>query len=149
MLPLLALLLHKYKNNNAILIELCCIYKNLTQFSNDQIQKVIDSGVCEKFKDLLSEEKYKVNELILRLLRVIGNIASGNDSQTQILIDLNILTMLVDIMNFFYTSDKAIIKEICFIVSNIVAGNTIQIKVSLRNINACAEVSKLWLHGNS
>ncbi|CAO2193120.1 unnamed protein product [Urochloa humidicola] len=93
------------------------------QPSFDQIQAVIEAGVCPRLVELLLHPSPSV---LIPALRTVGNIVTGDDLQTQCIIDHQALPCLLNLLT--QSHKKSIKKEACWTISNITAGNKDQIQ---------------------
>lgn len=93
----------------------------LSDGSNDRIQVVIQSGVCQRLVELLAHQSPLVQT---PALRAAGNIVTGDDVQTQAMLQCGLLAPLLHLLSH---PKKSIRKETCWTISNITAGNRAQI----------------------
>ncbi|XP_022722913.1 importin subunit alpha-4-like isoform X2 [Durio zibethinus] len=106
-----------------ILTDACWALSYLSNGTNDEIQAVIEAGICPRLAELLHHPSQTV---LVPALRTIGNIVTGDDSQTQVAIDSQSLPCLYKFLAQNYK--KSIKKEACWTISNITAGNRSQIQ---------------------
>eukprot|EP00939_MAST-03C_sp_MAST-3C-sp1_P004981 g4981.t1 len=119
-LPVLAKLI--YSSDTEVLTDACWALSYLSDGSNNKIQAVIQSGVCNRLVELLSHPNPSVQT---PALRAVGNIVTGDDLQTQVVINAGALPYLSNMLN---SPKKGIRKEACWAISNIAAGNRAQIQ---------------------
>ncbi|KAK8549239.1 hypothetical protein V6N13_008916 [Hibiscus sabdariffa] len=120
-LPTLARLIHS--NDEEVLSDACWTLSYLSDGTDDEIQAVIDAGVCGRLVDLFTHP----SPFVLKpALRAVGNIASGDDVQTQWIIRYQALPCLLKLLTNNY--EESIKKYACRVISNITAGNTEQIQ---------------------
>lgn len=93
----------------------------ISDASDDQIEKVVQTGVMPQLVSLLQHPSLSIRT---PALRVIGNIASGDESQTQKVVD-RAVPGLFSMLNSHAVSLR---KEACWVFSNIAAGNKEQIQ---------------------
>jgi len=70
-----------YSDDEDILSDSCWAISYLSDGTNDQIQKVLESGIARRLVELLMHSNTKV---VSAALRAVGNIVTGNDIQTQV-----------------------------------------------------------------
>lgn len=114
-----------YSDDEDILSDSCWAISYLSDGTNDQIQKVLESGIARRLVELLMHSNTKV---VSAALRAVGNIVTGNDIQTQIIINCSALPCLLHLMS---NAKESIRKEACWTISNITAGNRGQIQAVL------------------
>ncbi|GJR70938.1 importin subunit alpha-2 [Tanacetum coccineum] len=102
-------------DDGQVLKEACWALSYLSDGPNDNIQAVIDSGVCCRLVKLLDSPF-----VLIPALRTVGNIATGNDIQTRCIINLEVLPRLLKLLT---NDNKSIKKEACRTISNINFGN--------------------------
>jgi len=119
-LPALCVLIHHTDTN--ILVDTVWALSYLTDGGNEQIQKVIDSGVVPSLVPLLSSQEVKVQTAALR---AVGNIVTGTDEQTQVVLNCDVLEYFHALLT--HTKEK-INKEAVWFLSNITAGNQAQVQ---------------------
>nr|CAB64597.1 Importin-alpha1 [Drosophila melanogaster] len=119
-LPILARLL-KYTDAD-VQSDTCWAIGYLSDGPNDNIQAVIDAGVCRRLVELLIHPQQNVSTAALR---AVGNIVTGDDQQTQVILGYNALTC---ISHLLHSTAETIKKESCWTISNIAAGNREQIQ---------------------
>ncbi|GAA0139587.1 transporter [Lithospermum erythrorhizon] len=112
-----------YSNDEEVLTDACWALSYLSDGTNDKIQAVIESGVCQRLVELLLHPSPSV---LIPALRTVGNIVTGDDAQTQCIIDLGALPCLSSLLT--HNHKKSIKKEACWTTSNITAGNKDQIQ---------------------
>ncbi|KAK2973674.1 hypothetical protein RJ640_000202, partial [Escallonia rubra] len=105
-----------------VLDDACLAFSYLSEGTGEEIQYVIDAGVCPRLITFLG---YQPTSLIMAALRTIGNITTGNVSQTQAVLEHGALSSLLALLNH---DKKHIKKEVCWAISNITAGNRDQIQ---------------------
>ncbi|CAI0467120.1 unnamed protein product [Linum tenue] len=120
-LPALERLVHS--SDEEVLTDACWALSYLSDGTNDKIQAVIETGVCQRLVALLLHQSPSV---LVPALRTVGNIVTGDDSQTQCIIGHGALPCLLNMLN--NTFKKSIKKEACWTISNITAGNKEQIQ---------------------
>lgn len=119
-MPILAKLI--LWDDEEILIDTCWALSYLSDGSNERIQAVIYSGVCQRLVELLRHPSSSVQ---IPALRSVGNIVTGDDHQTQIILDCNGLDAL---QHLLASPKETIRKEACWTLSNITAGTPAQIQ---------------------
>jgi len=119
-LPVLASLL--WSPDAEVLTDACWALSYLSDGTDEQVQAVLDAGICSRMVELLSHSSYAVQT---PALRTVGNIATGSDGQTQQLIDAGALSSLSTLIN---SPKKGIRKETCWTISNLTAGNKAHIQ---------------------
>ena len=103
-------------------MDACWAVSYLSDGSNDNIQAVIESGICPRLVDLLRHPSTSVQT---PALRSIGNITTGDNLQAQMMIMSGALPALHSLLS----SPKAgIRREACWTISNITAGPPPQIQ---------------------
>ncbi|XP_059654401.1 importin subunit alpha-1b-like [Cornus florida] len=117
-LALSALLRLIHSNDDEVLINACWALSHLSDGTNDEIQAVIEAGVCPRLVALLHHPSPLV---VSPALRTIGNILTGDDMQTQCIINHQVLPRLLNLLTSNYK--KSIKKKACWAISNIAAGN--------------------------
>ncbi|CAO2180008.1 unnamed protein product [Urochloa humidicola] len=120
-LPVLRQLIHS--QDDQVLSNACRALSYLSDGSDDNIQAVIEAGVCPQLVQLLSCSSSSV---LIPVLHVIGNIVSKDDIQIQCIIDHQALPHLSNLLTT--NQNKGIKPEACRIISNIMAGNKEQIQ---------------------
>uniref|UniRef100_A0A0E0BZH4 IBB domain-containing protein n=1 Tax=Oryza meridionalis TaxID=40149 RepID=A0A0E0BZH4_9ORYZ len=106
-----------------ILTDSCWALSYLSDGSNDNIQAVIETGVCDQLVELLSHPSPVV---LIPALRTVGNIVTGDDAQTQCIVGHpQALPCLFNLLTT--TQKKSIKREACWTISNITAGTKEQI----------------------
>ncbi|CAG8435708.1 6210_t:CDS:1 [Diversispora eburnea] len=118
-LPAISRLIN-YKDDE-ILHNICWALSFLADGSTEQIDAIINLGVCPDLVNLMLHESYDVQTAALRCVR---HIVAGNDLQTQVILDCGVLTVLKILL---ISNQASIRKDACFILSNITAGNIDQI----------------------
>ncbi|KAF9787211.1 armadillo-type protein [Thelephora terrestris] len=111
-----------YSTDKKILIDACWSISYLSDGSNDKIQAVIESGVCQRLVDLLMHPSTSVQT---PALRSVGHIVTGDDLQTQVVIESGALPALLSLLS---SPKEGIRKEACWTISNITAGSPPQIQ---------------------
>ncbi|KAE8734114.1 Importin subunit alpha-1b [Hibiscus syriacus] len=114
-LPTLAHLIHS--KDEQVLCDACWALSYLSDGTNDEIQAVIEVGVCGRLVELLLHPSLSVQK---PALRTVGNIASGDDVQTQVISHQALPCLLKLLSNNYATSVK---QEACRTISNITSGN--------------------------
>ena len=99
-----------------ILTDVCWTVSYLSDGSNDNIQAVIESGICPRLVDLLRHPSTSVQ---IPALRSIGNITTGENLQAQMVIMSGALPALHSLLS---SPKEGIRKEACWTISNITAG---------------------------
>eukprot|EP01025_Chloroclados_australasicus_P032313 TRINITY_DN3275_c0_g1_i4.p1 TRINITY_DN3275_c0_g1~~TRINITY_DN3275_c0_g1_i4.p1 ORF type:complete len:549 (+),score=80.48 TRINITY_DN3275_c0_g1_i4:238-1647(+) len=120
-LPTLARLVHS--KDEEVVTDSCWALSYLSDGTNDNIQEVIQSGICRKLVELLMHFQTSV---LVPALRTVGNIVTGDDLQTQVIINCGALSCFLHLLNTAYK--KSIKKEACWAISNITAGTQNQIQ---------------------
>ncbi|EEC70585.1 hypothetical protein OsI_01790 [Oryza sativa Indica Group] len=107
-----------------ILTDSCWALSYLSDGSNDNIQAVIETGVCDRLVELLSHPSPVV---LIPALRTVGNIVTGDDAQTQCIVGHpQALPCLFNLLTT--TQKKSVKREACWTISNITAGAKEQIQ---------------------
>ncbi|KAH9754229.1 Importin subunit alpha-2 [Citrus sinensis] len=121
-LPTLAQLVHS--NDEHVMSNACWGLSLLCDGGkNDEIQAVIEAGVCPRLVKLLGHPSQSV---LTQALHTVGNIARGDYSQTLYIINCGALPYLLGLL---IDNHKTSIKNYaCWIISNITAGNREQIQ---------------------
>ncbi|XP_059654399.1 importin subunit alpha-1a-like [Cornus florida] len=122
-LALSALLRLLHSNDDEVLIDACWALSHLSDGTNDEIQAVIEAGVCPRLVALLIHPSPLV---VSPALRTVGNIVTGDDTQTECIINHQVLPRLLILLTSNYK--KSIKKKACLAISNITAGNKEQIQ---------------------
>ncbi|KAJ7750576.1 importin alpha subunit [Mycena metata] len=91
-------------------------------FDDNDIQVVIETGICRRLVDLLSHPSEAVQ---LGALRCVGDIATGDDLQTNVLLVVGVLRALLPLLS---SSSAEICRTACWTVSNITAGTPRQVQ---------------------
>lgn len=112
-------------SDQKVIIDTAWALSYLTDYGNDKIELVVQSGVIPYLVPLLSHNETKLKTAALRAL---GNIVTGTDEQTQAVLDCGILSHFAELLT--HTSQK-IRKESIWLLSNITAGNERQIQMVL------------------
>ncbi|KAL6532544.1 hypothetical protein OROGR_014514 [Orobanche gracilis] len=112
-----------YSNDEEVLTDACWALSYLSDGTNDKIQAVIESGVCQRLVELLLHPNPSV---LIPALRTVGNIVTGDDAQTQYIINQGALPSLLSLLSHHHK--KSIKKEACWTISNVTAGNREQIQ---------------------
>ena len=99
-----------------MLTDACWALSYLSVGSKDEIQAVIEAGVCPRLVELLMHPNPSVQT---SALRTVGNIVKGDDLQIQIIINLLALPKLLTLLS---SPEKAIRKGACWAISNMTAG---------------------------
>ncbi|KAH9754244.1 hypothetical protein KPL71_015389 [Citrus sinensis] len=120
-LPALAQLIRS--NDEEVLTDACWALSYLSDGTNDNVQAVIEAGVCPRLVELLGRSSSSV---LSPALRAVGNIVMGDDFQTQCIINCGALPYLLGLL--IHDHEKSITKFACGIISNITAGNKEQIQ---------------------
>ncbi|GLJ54720.1 hypothetical protein SUGI_1175460 [Cryptomeria japonica] len=137
-IPVLKWLLHIADED--ILADACWALSYLSDGDINEIEAVIQAGVCGKLVEILRHRSLA----LISSLRTIGNLVTGNDRQTQHVVDNGALPCLLPLLT--YDNKNYIIKEACWIISNITAGNQDQIQAV---INEGLIPPLLWLITNA
>ncbi|KAK0598003.1 hypothetical protein LWI29_030710 [Acer saccharum] len=111
-------------NDEEVLTDVCWALSYLSDGTNDEIQAVIDAGVCPRLVEFLTHPS-PFPSVLIPALRTVGNIVTGDDLQTQCIISHKALPCLLNLLTNNYK--KSIMKEACWTISNITAGNKEQI----------------------
>ncbi|KAI9307778.1 armadillo-type protein [Cunninghamella echinulata] len=119
-LPIIAKLL--YSEDEEVLIDVCWALSYLSNTKDENIQSIIESGICRRLVELLLHSSASVQA---PALRSVGNIVTGDDVQTQVVINCSALPALSALLN---SNKENLVKEACWVISNITAGTTIQIQ---------------------
>uniref|UniRef100_A0A0D9V0K6 Importin subunit alpha n=1 Tax=Leersia perrieri TaxID=77586 RepID=A0A0D9V0K6_9ORYZ len=106
-----------------IIMDSCWALSYLSDGSTDNIQAVVETGVCPRLVELLNHSSSKV---LIPALRTVGNIVTGSDTQTQCILDHQALPCLLNLLTT--TQKKSIKKEACWTISNIMAGTKEQLQ---------------------
>ncbi|TVU16510.1 hypothetical protein EJB05_40079, partial [Eragrostis curvula] len=115
-LPMLQRLIHS--QDEEILNDACWALFYLSSDNDENIQAVIESGVCPRHVQLLTHSSPSV---LIAALHVIGNIARGNYVHIQCIMDHQALPYLLNLLTT--NQSKCIKGEVCWIISDIMAGN--------------------------
>ncbi|KAH9688207.1 Importin subunit alpha-1a [Citrus sinensis] len=116
-LPALAQLVHS--NDKEVMTDACRALFYLSEGTNDEIQAVIEAGVCPRLVELLGHPSPSV---LTRALQTVVNIAAGDDFQTQCIINCGALPYLLGLL--IHNHKKSIKTDACWTISNITAGNS-------------------------
>ena len=110
--------------DDEILIDACWAISYLSEsdWSNNKIQAIIESGACPRLVVLLVHPSASVQT---PALRSIGNITTGDNLQTQVVITSGALPALFSLLS---SPKEGIRKEACWTISNITAGSPPQIQ---------------------
>ena len=108
--------------DDEILSSTCWAISFLSDGSKDEIQAVIESGVCRRLVDLLVHPSTSVQT---PALRSIGCIVMGTNRQTQVVIASGALPALLPLLS---SPKEGIRYEACWAISNITAGSPPQIQ---------------------
>ncbi|XP_056165374.1 importin subunit alpha-4-like isoform X3 [Syzygium oleosum] len=139
--PALPALRHLINSEDVeVLIDACWALSFISDGSNQNIQFVIEAGVCPRLLELLVHPSPKV---LVPTLQALGNIVSGNDAQTQFVIDNQGLPPLYQILT--KNCERSVKKEACWVISNITAGNRSQIQ-AVMEANIIPPVVSLLQH---
>jgi len=119
-----------------VLTDTCNAIANLADGDSENIQAVIDSGVCPRIVDLLSHSSQTI---VLAALRTVGNICSGDNTKSQVIswiyriqviIDCGALDSLLKLLSCDMNdssktdnkeADDDIKEKVCRTISNILA----------------------------
>ena len=88
-LPALGRLIHS--NDEDVLTDACWALSYLSDGTNDEVQVVIEAGVCPRVVELLL---YSSPSVLITALRMVGNIVTGDDMQIQCIINHQALLCL-------------------------------------------------------
>ncbi|AES92530.2 putative importin subunit alpha [Medicago truncatula] len=111
-----------FSKDEVVLTEACWALSYLSDGTSDNIQAVIEAGVCGRLVQILLEPSLSA---LFPALRTVGNIVSGDDMQTQAIVNHGLLPCLLSLLTH---PKKSIKKEACRTLSNITAGNREQIQ---------------------
>ncbi|XP_014495068.1 importin subunit alpha-4-like [Vigna radiata var. radiata] len=92
-LPALQRLLHE--TDEDVLTDTCWTLNYLSEGPMDNVQAIIELGVCPKLVQLL---QFPSDEVIVPALGALGNIAAAGEAHTQAVIDANIIPALVKVV---------------------------------------------------
>eukprot|EP00656_Telonema_subtile_P010451 TRINITY_DN1503_c0_g3_i2.p1 TRINITY_DN1503_c0_g3~~TRINITY_DN1503_c0_g3_i2.p1 ORF type:complete len:700 (-),score=209.77 TRINITY_DN1503_c0_g3_i2:833-2932(-) len=109
----------------------------LSDGPNENIQRVLQSGVCRRVAELLTHQSTPV---VLPALRIAGNIVTGDHLQTQAMINCGCLSSIPALMSHAKVNVQ---KEACWLVSNVMAGTKDQIQCVLEHNIVPLVVAKL------
>ncbi|KAL3625991.1 hypothetical protein CASFOL_029540 [Castilleja foliolosa] len=112
-----------HTNDGSVLTNACWALAYLSDGTKDEIQSVIDAGVCPRLVELLF---HTWPSILIPAIRTVGNILMGYDLQTQVIIDNRALKRLLNLLTQNY--NESISKEACCTISKITAGNKEQIQ---------------------
>ncbi|CAA7398355.1 unnamed protein product [Spirodela intermedia] len=112
-----------HSDDEEVLTNACWALYFLSDGNREQIQAVIETGVCPRLVGLLLHPS---PSLLIPALKTVGNIVSEDDFQTQYMIDCQALPSLLSLLK--HTRNKDIKREVCWTISNITAGTTEQIQ---------------------
>ncbi|CAI0467121.1 unnamed protein product [Linum tenue] len=130
-LPALERLVHS--SDEEVLTDACWALSYLSDGTNDKIQAVIETGVCQRLVALLLHQSPSV---LVPALRTVGNIVTGDDSQTQVMKFINGLLLLSSnfavieagligpLVNLLANAEFDIKKEAAWALSNATSGGT-------------------------
>ncbi|CAO3621839.1 unnamed protein product [Cunninghamella blakesleeana] len=118
-LPIIAKLL--YSDDEEVLTDVCWALAHLSHTKEEQIQVIVESGICRRLVELLLHSSTNIQA---PALRSVGNIVTGDDVQTQVIINCSALPALSSLLG---SNKENIRKEACWVISNITAGTTTQI----------------------
>ncbi|KAK2357011.1 importin subunit alpha-2 [Trifolium repens] len=121
-LPALARLV--FSNDIELIGDACWALSYLSDGTKDNIQAVIEAGVCGRLVELLRNPSPSV---VFPALRTVGLITTGDDMQTQVVINHRSLPCLLRLLTGNHRND--IKKYACWTISNIVATNREKIQV--------------------
>ncbi|KAL2566809.1 hypothetical protein GLYMA_19G227200v4 [Glycine max] len=124
-LPVLQKLIHTA--NEEVVSDACWALYHLSEGPEDQIQAIIEAGVCPKLVELLQHSSVAV---ISPALQTLGNIVTGDNAQKQIVVDNQVLPGLYQLL--MRGNRKSIRIEACLAISNITSGNEAQIEAVLK-----------------
>eukprot|EP01133_Synstelium_polycarpum_P015512 gene15512-18423_t len=116
-------------SDEAILIDALCALSSMSAEDSEQIQAVIDTGVCRHISKFLAHPSHKVRA---PAIRIVGNIVTGDEEQTQHIIDSGAIPALASILKDPSTPRKDT-REILWTISNISAGSAEQIKLIVKH----------------
>ncbi|KAK2196273.1 bifunctional Armadillo/Importin subunit alpha/Armadillo-like helical/Armadillo-type fold/Importin-alpha [Babesia duncani] len=110
-----------------ILTDTCWALSYISDGSEEQIQAVLEAGVCPRLVLLMD---HALPVIQTPALRTVGNIATGTDQQTQVIVDCGCIGILYKLL---FSEKKTIRKEACWTLSNITAGTRDQIEAFLNS----------------
>ncbi|XP_056165373.1 importin subunit alpha-4-like isoform X2 [Syzygium oleosum] len=117
--PALPALRHLINSEDVeVLIDACWALSFISDGSNQNIQFVIEAGVCPRLLELLVHPSPKV---LVPTLQALGNIVSGNDAQTQAVMEANIIPPVVSLLQH---AEFEIKKEAAWAISNAISGGS-------------------------
>jgi len=119
-IPLLAQLV--FADDANILADTCWAISYLSDGINENVQKILNSGLARRLVELLYHDQHTV---VSSALRTVGNIVTGNDIQTQVILDCSVLKALEVLL---FSEKESIRKETCWTISNLTAGTRNQLQ---------------------
>ncbi|KIK56750.1 hypothetical protein GYMLUDRAFT_247531 [Collybiopsis luxurians FD-317 M1] len=111
-----------YSFDDEILTNTCWAISCLSDGSKDNIQAVVETGVCRCLVELLMHDSISVQNAALHS---VGNVVTGDRLQTQVVIDAGALPALLSLLS---SPKDGIQKVACWTISNITAGFVSQIQ---------------------
>ncbi|AES92711.2 putative importin subunit alpha [Medicago truncatula] len=117
-----------FSNDEEVVTEACWALSYLSKYgSNDEIQAVIEAGICDRLVELLLRPSPSV---LTPALQTVGNFIKVDDMQTQAIINHGLLPFLLSLL--IQNHKESIKKDACWIISNIVVGNRERIQAVIK-----------------